>query len=82
MYVLRDGTEVTRFQIEQAVADGNARLSHGYRDASQGGSSINTALDNLDGRDIDTRDDCESVWEELWTTIPTGINACLNAARL
>jgi hypothetical protein len=69
-------------QIQQAVIAGKARLSHGYRDASQGGSSFNTALDNLDGNDFDTRGDAFSVWEEIWTTVPSGINECLKLAKI
>ena len=80
MYLTRDGETVTREQIVQAFEAGKTRLVHGYRDASQGGSSVSTSL-RLDGKDFDTRDNCESVWEELWTRKPETLRECLEGAN-
>lgn len=80
MYLTRDGQIVTREQIQSAFDAGKARLVHGYRDASQGGSSVGTSL-RLDGKDFDTRGYCESVWEELWTRKPQTLIECLEGAN-
>jgi hypothetical protein len=80
MYLTRDGETVTREQIQQAFEAGKARLVHGYRDASHGGSSVSTSL-RLDGKDFDTRGECESVWEELWTRTPQTLAQCLAGAK-
>jgi len=80
MYLTRDGEIVTREQIQQAFEAGKARLVHGYRDASQGGSSVSTSL-RLDGKDVDTRSKCYSVWEELWTRKPKTLQECLQGAK-
>ena len=79
MYLTNDGQEITKEQIKKSFEAGKARLIHGYRDASQGGSSVSTAL-MLDGEDFDTRDECESVWEENWTRKPETLKECLEAA--
>lgn len=73
-YVLRDGTEVTREQIANAYAEGKARLCHGRRD---GGTSTGLMLDGID---YDTRGECFSVWDEVWTTRPQTIREALAAA--
>jgi len=80
MYYTRDGEIVTREQIKQAFEAGKARLIQGYRDASQGGSCVSTSL-LLDGKDFDTRGDCESVWEESWTRKPETLRDCLEGAN-
>ena len=49
MYILRDGQEVAKGQIEQAFAAGNAVLIHGHGD----GKTVTGLM--LDGRGIDTR---------------------------
>ena len=74
-YYLIDGTEVTREQIEQGFAAGRARIVHG-----RGNHCTTTGL-TLDGRDIDTRGQCHSMWEETWTRIPTDLGDALLAAR-
>jgi hypothetical protein len=79
MYLTQDGEIVTREQIQQAFEAGNARLVHGYSDASQGGSSVSTSL-RLDGKDFDTREDCYSVWEAAWTSEPETLRECLEGA--
>ena len=75
MYLLQDGTEVTLDRIRAAFTAGQAVLVHGNTD---GGTS--TAL-LLDGFEADTRDECYSVWEEVWTTTPKSINQCCAVAR-
>jgi hypothetical protein len=75
MYYLIDGTEVTAEQIRQAYNAGNAVLVHGNRD---NGTSTSLALD---GVHCDTRDDCHSVWDEVWTAAPKTLNDALHAAR-
>ena len=74
-YTLIDGTETTVDAIRAAVEAGTARLVH-----SNGDVKTLTSL-SLDGRDIDTRDECYSAWDEVWTTIPTGLQQALNYAR-
>lgn len=81
MYILSNGQTVTRKQIKTAFSVGNARLIHGYRDASQGGSSVSTSL-MLDGIDFDNKDKCESVWEQLWSRKPETLRECLIAAGI
>ena len=80
MYLTRDGETVTREQIQRAFEAGMARLVHGYHDASQGGSSVSTSL-RLDGKDFDTRGECASVWEELWTRKPQTLRECIAGAN-
>lgn len=74
-YVLRDGTEVTIDQIREAFARGQTMLVHHNADNHTGTSLM------LDGQEFDSRGECESVWEELWTTTPKSINQCCSAAR-
>jgi hypothetical protein len=81
MYYTRDGEIVTHGQIQRAFEAGKARLVHGHRDASQyGGLRVSTGL-MLDGKDFDTRDNCDSVWEELWTRKPETLQECLEGAN-
>lgn len=75
MYLLKDGTEVTKDQIKTAFAEGTARLVHCRAD---GGTSTGLLLN---GEDVDTRDDCYSVWDEVWTTTPRCLWQALNVAR-
>lgn len=75
MYVLRDGTEVTREQIEAAFTAGQARLING-----RGDHYTNVSL-MLDGKDFDTRGECYSMWDEAWTRTPKTLDDCLAAAR-
>ena len=74
-YYTQDGNEVSLDQIRAAFAEGKAVLVHGNRD---GRSS--TAL-MLDGKHRDTRGECCSVWDEVWTETPKTIHAALYAAR-
>ena len=74
MYILRDGQEVAKGQIEQAFAAGNAVLIHGHGD----GKTVTGLM--LDGRGIDTRNECHSMWDEVWTTNPRTLRDCLLAA--
>lgn len=75
MYALNDGTEVTAEQIKEAVELGKARIIH-----NRGNGSTTSAL-MLDGKDIDTRGQCHSVWEEVWTRVPTDFAQALRAAQ-
>lgn len=74
MYILNDGTEVTTDQIKTAFASGNARLVH-----SNGNHHTATGL-MLDGVEIDTRGQCHSVWDEVWTRVPASAHEALQAA--
>lgn len=75
MYVLRDATEVTIDQIREAFTSGQAVLVHNHADNHTATSLM------LDGQECDTRGECYSMWEELWTTLPKSINQCCSAAR-
>lgn len=75
MYLLRDGTEVTIDQIRTAFESKQAVLVHNNADNHTATSLM------LNGKDLDTRGECYSVWEELWTTAPKSINQCCSAAR-
>ena len=75
MYVLNDGTEVTRDEIEAAYNAGLAMLVHG-----NGDGHTTTGL-MLDGEEIDTRDECYSMWDEVWTRPAPSLQAALRAAK-
>lgn len=75
MYNLNDGTEVTKDQIQSALDAGKARIVH-----NRGDHSTSSAL-MIDGRDIDTRGQCHSVWEEVWTREPKDLAEALRAAQ-
>lgn len=72
-YLLRDGTAVTKDEIEEAFNAGLAVLCHG-----RGEGKTTTGL-MLDGNHYDTRGQCFSVWEEAWTRTPKDINECWSA---
>ncbi|WP_025918224.1 hypothetical protein [Herminiimonas sp. CN] len=74
MYLLNDGTEVQKDQIIEAVAAGKARIVYGR------GEGKTTEALMLDGVDIDTRGQCHSMWEEVWTAVPKSENAALKIA--
>lgn len=73
-YYLHNGDEVTAEQIKEAVAKDKAVLVHANRE-----SGICTGL-MLDGEHIDTRGECYSVWDEVWSRAPDSIKDALNAA--
>jgi len=75
MYILNDGTTATEDQIMEAVAAGKARIVCGR---AEGHTSTGLLLD---GVDIDTRGKCHSMWEEVWTAIPSSTAQALKAAR-
>ena len=74
MLILNNGTEITRDQIASAFAAGYARIIHGRAE-----NASTTGL-LIDGVDRDTRGQCYSVWEEIWTEIPKTLAACIQAA--
>ena len=75
MYLTNDGTEVTIDQIRAAFTAGDAMLVHGHTD---GGTSTGLMLDGIDR---DTRDECYSMWEEVWTSKARSVNQCCGIAR-
>jgi hypothetical protein len=74
-YYLYDGEETEVTKIVKAVQENKARLIH-----SRGILSILTSL-SLDGIDRDTRGQCYSMWEEVWTTIPKNYREALRVAQ-
>jgi hypothetical protein len=75
-YFTADGTQVTREMIESGFNAGKAVLVH-----SHGNAGTLTSL-ALDGQQRDTRDQCYSVWDEVWTTTPKTLRDCLDVARV
>lgn len=75
MYLLKNGTEVSKDQISAAFAAGTAVLAHNNAE-----NRTDTGL-MLDGREYDTRGECYSVWDECWTTKPKSIAQCYAVAR-
>jgi len=63
-YLTIAGDTVTYAQIKAACDIGTARLVHTRTD---GGTRTGLSLDMPD---TDTRGECFSVWEEVWTTVP------------
>lgn len=76
MYYTITGDEITLDQIREAFAADKALLVHGYK--IDGG--ISTGL-SLDGEERDTRGECYSAWDEVWTERPRGIAQLVAAAR-
>ena len=74
MYILRDGTEVTIDQIHTAFAADMAVIVYNNADNHTASSLM------LDGKQYDTRDECHSVWGEMWTATPTTVLQCYAAA--
>lgn len=81
MYLLQDGTEVSKAQIEAAHKAGRARLVHGYKD---GGTTTSLTILAEGQADWDMRnsDECQSVWEQTWTRTPATIGEALGAAEI
>jgi hypothetical protein len=75
MYILRDGTEVTAAQIKEAVKAGTPVIVHGRAENHNSTSLM------LDGQHRDTRGQCHSMWDEVWTRTPTDVAEALKAAR-
>ena len=73
MYVLNDGTEVSRGQIKAAFTSGQAVIVHGWR----GDGQISTGL-RIDGLQVDSRGECYSAWEETWTVAPKTLRQARN----
>ncbi len=74
IYLLNDGTETTPEAIKAAFTAGNARLVH-----SHGDHHTKTGL-LIDGVDRDTRGQCCSMWDEVWTRTPKDVHEALRAA--
>lgn len=74
MFLLNDGTDVTADEIRAAFSSGKATLVH-----SNGENRTKTGL-MLDGKHYDTRGQCYSVWEEVWTTEPESLQEAFFAA--
>lgn len=74
MYYLQDGTEVTADQIREAFAEGKAVLVY-----TNGENHTSLGL-MLDGNHRDTRGQCFSVWDEVWTAEPKTAREAFNAA--
>ena len=62
-YYLYDGTEVNRDMIKQAYEEGRAILIH--TNVAGGGTALRLMLD---GNMIDTREQCASVIDEVWSS--------------
>lgn len=75
MNILNDGSRVTTEQIQQAIDAGMARIVHNRGDGSTTSALI------LNGCDIDTRGECASVWEEVWTRVPNDLAEALRASK-
>ncbi len=78
IYYTTQGDVVTSDQIKAAVAAGTARILYSRMDNNTQNRSTGHSL-SLDGKDIDTRGQCHSVWDEQWTAIPT-LQQALQAA--
>ena len=75
MYILNNGVETTAEEITAAHKNGMTRLVHSHGD----GKTLTSI--SIDGVDIDTRRECHSVWDEVWTTIPKSLNEAIKYAR-
>lgn len=75
LYILQDGQEVTAAQIKAAFAANMAVLVHSNGD----GHSVTGLM--LDGVRRDTRGQCYSIWDEVWTSTPATVQEALNAAH-
>ena len=74
-YYLYDGTEVNRDMIKQAYEEGRAILIH--TNVAGGGTALRLMLD---GNMIDTREQCASVIDEVWSSKPVTLAQALAAA--
>jgi hypothetical protein len=77
-YYTTQGDVVTADKIKAAVAAGTARILYSRMDYNTQNRSTGYSL-SLDGKDIDTRRQCHTVWEEQWTVVPT-LQQALQAA--
>ena len=75
IYYDREGNEITKEQIQSAYHSGQATLIHTRGD---GHTSTRQSLENVQK---DTRGQCFSMWDEVWTTKPVNIQDCYAAAR-
>lgn len=73
-YYLQDGTVVSSEQIKAAFSTGRAVLAHNRAD-----NGSRTSL-MLNGRHFDTRGQCYSMREEVWTTVPKSLQQALQIA--
>ena len=71
------GNEVSYADIEDSYARGDATLICTHSLPAPG---VNVGL-SLDYQELDTRNQCESVWEEKWTSHSESLRECLDAAR-
>ena len=74
MYILQDGKETTKDAITAAYKAGKAVLVWSHRDGH------NSCGLMLDGIERDTRGECYSMWDEVWTTGPKTLQEALDAA--
>lgn len=74
MFILNDGTRVTYYQITEAFSEGKARIIYGH------GETCTTAGLMLDGIDRDTRGQCYSILDEVWTAVPATARDALHIA--
>lgn len=75
MYYLIDGTEVSASQIKAAFEAGEAAIVYGR------GENCTTTSLALDWQHRDTRGECHSVWDEVWTARPQSLKQALDAGR-
>lgn len=74
-YYVTDGIEVTEEQIRVAFEAGKAVIVYGR------GENCTTTSLALDGQHRDTRGECYSVWDEVWTAQPQSLKQALDAGR-
>lgn len=74
-YYISNGDAVTLDQIKRAFESRQAVLVHGRKQ----NSGTSTCL-SLDGVERDTRGECYSMSEEVWTTRPKTLGECLRYA--
>lgn len=74
MYYDENGNSITLEQIREAVEAGTARIIY-----SRAENHTAQCL-SLNSEDVDTRNECHSVWDERWTKRPT-LHEALGVAR-
>lgn len=74
MYILINGDEVTLENIKTAFENKTAVLVHQHHDCG-----TSTGL-MIDGNHFDTRGQNQSVWQDQWTSNPSDLHACIQAA--
>lgn len=75
-YILQNGDEATKEQIQAAFSAGHAVIVHNHGDNHTKSGLM------IDGKHMDTRGECYSVWDEVWTSRPQSIQECYQVARL